>query len=153
MNGDQLNWGCVFFAAICCLSWGGCKQQSDWKSPSAGLISKNKAAMLYILPDKDPGVVFFRLGDLNSSSSHTSNPVNHTFDYSGTLTTEGSAKLVYQLSSSNTSEILINKKAYILEQGRVFIIDDQGELVQHKYEAPLPTHDYLAKLKDFASQQ
>lgn len=139
---------CAVACTVLCI---GCASQSEWQSPSSGLITKDGAGLFYIVPQQDPGVAFFHVGDLNSSASHTSNPKVRTFNYTGTLTTETSAAVAYGLSSSDLTKIRIGNATYDLRQGRVFMIADQGTVQQIPFAPLVPSQEYVQRLKEYAS--
>jgi len=88
-------------------------------------------------------------GDVNSSTSHTSNPKTRTFDCSGTLTTGGKGTVSYKLSSADAQVMPINDKPYDLSQGRVFMINAAGQ-ISHTPFAPLDaSKQYVMHLEQY----
>lgn len=127
----------------------GCSKEMSWEAPSAGLITRNTAALFYIVPDNTPGVVWFYMGDLNSSASHTSNPKTRNFDYSGTLTTDTKAVVPYELKSVSSGVIMILDKIYDLSEGRVFVIAEDGGITQIPFAPLKPSDAYLTQLEEY----
>jgi hypothetical protein len=146
-----MKWKTLVVSVTCMVMCFGCSSRAPWESPSAGLITKNGAALFYIKPQDDAGVVLFHVGDLNSSSSHTSNPKTRTFDYSGTLTAGDAVQVTYRLLSLDAERITINDIIYELSKGRVFLIAEQGSVSQLPFSPLEPSDQYVERLKNHVS--
>ena len=150
-KGKNMNWKIVLVSVTCMVMCSACSSEAPWEPPSAGLITTNEASLLYIMPQKSIGVILFHLGDLNSSSSHTSNPKTRTFDYSGTLTAGDAVKVTYRQLSSDAQRITINDIVYELGKGRVFLIGEQGKVSQLPFSPLEPSKQYVDRLKNYVS--
>ena len=58
MKGDH-NMKCTLMNLVFAVLTIGCSKEMSWEAPSAGLITRNTAALFYIVPDNTPGVVWF----------------------------------------------------------------------------------------------
>ena len=151
MKGKNMKWKILVVSVTCMVMCFACSSKAPWKSPSAGLISTNEGSLFYITPQDNAGVVLFHMGDLSSSSPHTSNPKTRTFDYSGTLTAGDAVKVTYRLLSSDVERITINDIIYELSKGRVFLIAEQGSVSQLPFSPLEPSKQYVERLKNYVS--
>jgi hypothetical protein len=150
IGGNMINWKLMAGLAACGIMCSGCSSENGWKSPSGGLITKNEAALFSITPHEDAGVAFFHSSDLNASTSHTSNPKDRTYNYSGTLSAGADIKVTYQLKS-DVSQIVISDTAYNLIDGRVFVVTDQGDILQLPFAPLAASEQYLQKLQAYVN--
>lgn len=127
----------------------GCSRQAPWEAPSAGLISRNTGNLFYIVPHDTPGVAMFHRGDLNSSTSHTSNAATRSYDCSGTLTTGAKAVVSYRLTSGAPEVMTISNKSYDLAEGRIFLIKAGGDITQIPFAPLRPSDQYVTRLQEY----
>ena len=127
----------------------GCTQKTHWQAPEAGLRGYNDAHLFYTAPQNTPGIVLFHAGDLNSAAHHTANLESHTYDYTGTLTTGAKAAISYSLCSDEPRVFTISDEAYDLSEGRVFLLNEVGEISQLPFAPMEPSQEYLARLREY----
>ena len=93
--------------------------------------------------------VFYYPGKFSTTSSMTQNPVTRLWADDASITLKNGRTFGYRRESANPNELRVNGTAYDLRQGRVFVLQDDGTVVQRPLIAPIATAkqpEALAKL-------
>ena len=83
--------------------------------------------------------LLYHAGGTSTGSSGTTNRVNRTWTNEGTITLKSGADLHFFQRSQDPFLLRLNGKAFLLETGRVFVIDDAAGVTQLDIAAPVVT--------------
>jgi len=143
----------LFLTLFVCLT-AGCSKNTAWRPPLDGghHIGGNEASMFAFGRTPDPGqsiVLYFPFG-INSSTSHSHNPISRSFDYSGTITQSGDGpSLTYAISSEDPQILTLDGVRYDLSEGMVFRFDEDMSIQQYPFAGLAPSREYLDELSAY----
>jgi hypothetical protein len=144
-----MTWKSAIISAACLLMSAGCSHEKTWKPPSAALFNQSAYNMFSITFEHAPGIALIYAGQLTSAASHNSNSKDKTFVFTGKLTTECKTEYDYRLVSSAVDELTINGVKYSLNNGRIFHLRINGQVLQLPYAPLEPSEEYIKKLVSF----
>jgi hypothetical protein len=129
------------------------KLQSKPERSPDGSQTDSDASILAFGYNDDPerSIVFFFPFDINSSGDHSSNAESRTFDYSGTISSSPSKRIVLsdRISATDPTKVTCNNADYSLSDGTVFYVDKGGAITQLPFAGLPPTKEYVSDLQTY----